>query len=113
MNHDSFLSSPEWLTLRDRVLERDGHRCTVARLLGGRCRGALHVNHIIARSERHDLALDEDNCGTACAAHHPQWEALVRALRRRHEPPRCRHVHPYPQGRRECEERMARQLQAA
>jgi len=115
MATDRFYTSAEWLAAREVVLARDGSRCSVARLLGGRCRGVLHVNHILPRSERPDLALDPDNLGTACASHHPAWEALVRALRRRPQlnlaalPP-CRHRHPYPEGRRQCERRRRRRL---
>jgi hypothetical protein len=108
-----FLSSAEWLAARDAARARDGNACTVARLLGGTCRGVLHVHHIIPRSERPDLALDLDNLGTACASHHPRWEALRRALAAIHDEvlPPCPHRHPYASGRRECEERRRRARQ--
>ena len=108
---DGFYHSHDWLELAERVRVRDGHRCTVARLLGGRCSGTLHVHHLIPRSERPDLELDEDNCGTACASHHPLWEAVARTLRLLHgELPRCPHKHAYASGRRACEERRRRQM---
>lgn len=108
---DGFLQSRAWLELRERIRDRDTNRCTVGRLLGGRCRGVLHVNHIIPRSERPDLALDPDNCGTACASHHPMWEAVVRTLRALDgELPPCGHRHPYPQGREECDRKRRRQM---
>jgi hypothetical protein len=67
-----------WEEVRKRVLKRDGFRCTVSRLLGGECRGNLHVHHIVPRAEG---GTDEgDNLGTACSRHHPRWEALRRAL---------------------------------
>lgn len=113
MGPDTFLSSAEWRDLRDRARARDGNRCTVARLLGGDCRGVLHVHHIIPRSERPDLARSLDNLGTACASHHPRWEALARALRveQEIEVPPCPHRHPYPAGRRACEEKRRRAAQ--
>lgn len=79
---DSFYSTPAWLDLRARVLDRDGHSCTVSRLLGGECSGSLHVHHIYSRRERPDLALDEDNCGSACGRHHRVWEAVRAFIRR-------------------------------
>ena len=98
-----FYSSAEWRILREHVLERDGRRCTVSRLLGGECRGDLHVHHL----DRHADALDPDNCGTVCAAHHPRWEAVRRAvLRGRPTRRRCTHYHPYAEGRRLCEARL-------
>lgn len=104
---DGFYHSREWLDLAERVRVRDGHRCTVARLLGGRCSGTLHVHHVIPRSERRDLELDEENCITACASHHPTLEAVRRLIVSilSEDPPRCPHKHPYPEGRRRCEEK--------
>lgn len=107
----SFYSGSEWIAVRDQVRERDGNRCTVGRLLGGQCRGILHVNHILPRSKRPDLELDPDNCGTVCASHHPMWEAVCRTLQLlRGEMPKCKHNHPYPQGRIECERRRREQM---
>jgi len=74
-------SSPEWRALRARALARDGRKCTVSRLLGGRCHGLLHVHHIIP-VEDGGPPLELDNTGTACARHHPRWEALRRRLAR-------------------------------
>lgn len=107
---DNFYNSPEWRSLRDRVIARDGNRCTVARLLGGACSDGLHVHHVIPRSERSDLELEEDNCATTCPAHHPIWESLRRWLRARRTVPPCNHRHPYPQGREECARRRAREM---
>lgn len=111
MSDSDFYKSPEWLALRARVIDRDGSRCTVARLLGGRCSGTLHVHHIEPRSERPELELAIDNCATTCAGHHNTWESLQLFLRRsRREVPECRHVHPYPQGREACRRRRAREM---
>lgn len=112
METSGFYSSAEWRALRDRVRARDDNRCTVGRLLGGRCSGVLHVHHIEPVDEHPELALDEDNCLTACASHHPRWEAVARALRLAtgETLPRCPHRHVYATGRRECEERRRRAL---
>jgi len=107
---DPFYNSAAWLELAERVRVRDGHRCTVARLLGGRCSDILHVHHVIPRSERPDLELDEENCITACASHHPTLEAVRRLIVSilDEAPTRCPHRHPYESGRRACEERRRR-----
>jgi 5-methylcytosine-specific restriction endonuclease McrA len=94
---------------RLRVLERDGHACTVSRLLGGRCRGLLHIHHIEPVAE--GGSDDDDNLATVCASHHTRWEALRRALvasRRRDDPPRCPHRHTTQQAREICESQLAR-----
>lgn len=77
---DAFYSTPAWRRVREQALARDGHRCTVSRLLGGACSGLLHVHHIEARRDRPDLELDIDNVATTCALHHARWDALRRAL---------------------------------
>lgn len=111
---DSFYFSREWLALRARVLQRDGNRCTVAWLLGGPCRGDLHVHHIEPREEFPELALEESNCGTACASHHSKWDSARRAIIRARGDvsalPPCGHKHPYPEGRAACDRRRAREL---
>lgn len=105
-----FYDSPEWRELAVRVIARDGSRCTVARLLGGACRGTLHAHHIEPRRERPDLELTIDNCATTCASHHVRWEALRRALvKERSALPPCPHNHPYAEGRRACDRRRARE----
>lgn len=106
-----FYKSPEWLALRERVLDRDEGRCTVAWLLGGECDGAMTVHHIQKRSDRPDLQLDEDNCASVCAKHHPTWEAARRYVERSRRPlPPCRHFHPYRQGREQCDRERAERL---
>lgn len=110
-------STLRWRIVRARALERDGHRCTVSRLLGGDCSdGPLHAHHIepVAAGGR---PFDVDNVGTTCARHHPMWEALRRDLVRRaggEEPaPRCTHPHRTREAREICERRMARRRVAA
>lgn len=106
-------SSLRWRVTRSRALSRDGHRCTVSRLLGGACSGRLHVHHIHAVSEGGE-PYELDNVATTCASHHPLWESLRRTLVERMlagepEPPRCRHRHTTREAREICERRMARQ----
>lgn len=80
-------NSDTWPAARAAALERDGARCSVARLLGGACSPPpLHVHHLVPRREGGTDALD--NLVTSCARHHPVLEALreaVRAISRRNE----------------------------
>ena len=101
MDWELLYRSPEWANVRDLALARDADVCTVARLLGGDCSPVLHVHHLDRNPE---LALDVDNLGTACARHHPKWEAVRRAVVERRDValPPCRHVHRYDHARREC-----------
>lgn len=97
--------------VRAQVLQRDGRRCTVARLLGGDCSDEpLHVHHIVPRSD--GGTDDVDNLATACATHHPTWEALrrqlVRAILRGRRASRCPHRHRTLDARLICEARLAR-----
>ncbi len=104
---DEFLSSKTWSDVRLRALERDKHSCTVAALLGGPCRGRLHVHHIQPRAERPDLALALDNLGTSCAAHHAAWEGLRRQLEKMAGVRRCPHQHRSAEARALCERRLS------
>jgi 5-methylcytosine-specific restriction endonuclease McrA len=107
MDNRAFYNSPEWHAARDLALARDGHKCSVARLLGGDCHDRLDVHHLQSLDERPDLALDLDNLLTVCASHHPTLEAVRRLLRvmRLIDLPPCGHRHPYPQGRIDCDRR--------
>lgn len=40
--YDAYMRSPAWKAVRRAVLERDGHRCTLA---DANCRGVLTVDH--------------------------------------------------------------------
>lgn len=97
-----------WRELRARALARDGNRCVVARLLGGKCSGVLHVHHIEPVEERPGLAWDIDNLASVCASHHPRWESFRRALvrERRSGYRRCPHDHRTRVGREACERRL-------
>lgn len=99
-----------WRTAAARAKRRDANRCTVARLLGGSCRGSLHAHHIV-RPEDGGAMFDLENLGTVCAAHHPKWEALRRRLSgdRVEAPVRCPHRHRSAEARAICERRMARE----
>lgn len=105
MDKDAFYISPDWHAVRDLARERDSHRCSVARLLGGECSARLDVHHLQSIDERPDLALDLDNLLTVCATHHPTLEATRRLLRiiRLIDMPPCGHHHPYRAGRIDCE----------
>lgn len=99
-----FYSTAAWQRLRQQARTRDGHRCTVSRLLGGDCSGLLHAHHI----DPADDPLDLDNVACVCSHHHPRWESLRRGImqRREREWKRCPHRHRYAQGRAECEKRL-------
>jgi len=106
-----------WETARSAALDRDGHRCTVARFLGGRCHDVLDVHYLLPVSEGGD-EYDVDNLITACHRHHPMVEALRRGiLRRRHDrwmP--CPHppgTHRYPHAREACERLLNRRRRRA
>lgn len=115
---EDIYSTPRWRNItRPSALRRDGHRCTVARLLGGACApGPLHVHHIIPVADGGPV-YDLDNVGTSCAKHHPQWEALRRALVKRLRPERkivrCPHQHRSSEARRLCEARLNREREEA
>ena len=114
MSPENVYTSPRWLHARERALARDGERCTVSRLLGGRCGGTLHVHHIVPLAEG-GAPYDLDNLGTSCAPHHPTWEALRRQLTtvRSRSWRRCPHRHTSREARRQCEARLNRQLSSA
>lgn len=112
---DSLYHTFRWRATRSRALARDGHRCTVSRLLGGRCSpGPLHAHHIVPVSDG-GAAYDVDNVGTSCAAHHPRWEALRRRLVAEQQTglpvPRCPHRHRSREARQICERRLARAVE--
>lgn len=96
----------KWGETREAVLERDAHRCTIGTLVGGRCRGLLHVHHLIPVSEGGD-PFDEDNCITACAGHHPWVESARKVIvdKRRKT---CWHKHRTAESRAACERRLNR-----
>jgi 5-methylcytosine-specific restriction endonuclease McrA len=64
---DDFYSSPEWLDLRYRVLQKNNGSC---RLCGCRAtaENPIHVDHIKPRSLHPELALAESNLQILCKA---------------------------------------------
>lgn len=60
-----FLRSRAWKELRERVLERDEHRC----VLCGSDKN-LQVHHIFPRKFHKELQCDIDNLITLCTRHH-------------------------------------------
>ena len=63
---DPFYRSAAWARLRMQVLRRDRHRCRQC----GETRGQMHVDHVLGRRQRPDLALDAGNLLTLCHACH-------------------------------------------
>jgi hypothetical protein len=103
----SLYHSREWRNLRARALDRDGHRCTIGRFLGTACAGPLHVDHLIPVTDGGPALPSLDGVTTVCQRHHPTRHAVRRAIiERRPSRRRCRHYHPYPQGREACEARL-------
>lgn len=105
-----------WELARAAALARDGHRCTVARFLGGACSPILDVHHLVPISEG-GAECDLDNLITACKVHHPTVEALRRAIlrHRNREWRRCPHppgAHRYPGAREACERLLNRRASA-
>ena len=84
-----------------RQIPREGE-CALSLLLGGPCSGPLALHHLTPLSE----GGDDEALVLCCASHH----ARLHAARRRVEPQprRCRHRHPYPEGRQACEARLNR-----
>lgn len=112
---NNLYSTVLWRVVRARALARDADTCTVARLFGGECSdGPLSVHHIVPVSEG-GARLDLSNCGTVCRRHHPQWEALRRAIMARREPEwvTCPHEHRHADARAACERRLNRDRQHA
>lgn len=110
----SFYNTSLWRAVAERAKARDAHACTVARLLGGPCKGRLHSHHIVPLRDG-GARFDLSNIGTACAAHHAMWEGLRRVLveRRGGRRPRCPHEHRDAEARRLCEARLARKRPVA
>jgi hypothetical protein len=107
----SIYDTKEWRDTAAAAKARDRHRCTVARLLGGRCSPDLHAHHLVPLAEGGE-AFDLDNVITTCSRHHPTLERLRRFILRERgdELPPCPHNHPYRWGREACERRRRREL---
>jgi 5-methylcytosine-specific restriction endonuclease McrA len=68
---DPFYYSAAWRKTKALVLARDGYRCVVCGA-DVSAPGASRVDHIIARKDRPDFALDPANLRTLCATHDNQ-----------------------------------------
>ena len=68
MSHQ-FYGTQAWRKLSRKVRARDGYRCT---LCGADVRKKYsgHVDHVIPRRQRPDLAMDINNLTTLCSFHH-------------------------------------------
>lgn len=64
-----FYRSPEWRTKRREILQRDNGECQQCKR-EGKFSPANTVHHIVPLLERPDLALDDDNLESLCAACH-------------------------------------------
>lgn len=104
----------EWDAVRERVLERDGHRCVIGALVGSPCHETLYVHHLIPVEDGGD-PLAEANLICVCHSHHPRLEAFRRQMvgGREQGTWRCPHRHTTAEGRRQCEERRRRARLAA
>lgn len=98
-----------WTDIRARILARDGG-CS-GRFLGGPCSPVLDVHHIIPR-ELGGTDKD-DNLMVVCHSHHPQVEAMRRAILDRRGYRTCRHHHRTLDAKRLCERRLNKHLQKA
>jgi len=64
-----FYKTTAWEKKRWEILERDNYECQVCKEEGGFA-PATTVHHIIPLEQRPDLALDDDNLLSVCAACH-------------------------------------------
>lgn len=105
-------TAPAWRALAAEARARDGARCSLGRFLGGECSDTLHAHHLIPVAEDPRQAWDLNNVLTVCSRHHPQVEAVRRAVLHQRGLRPCRHRHPYPQGREECLRRRLAEIGA-
>jgi 5-methylcytosine-specific restriction endonuclease McrA len=78
---DARYDTARWRRLRDRVVARDGYRCTVAGCTTNTSRPrSLHVDHVIEVSDG-GLFWDLANLKTLCWLHHGAKTRLVMANR--------------------------------
>lgn len=71
---------PDWPRIRERIKQRDGHRCTATLRDGSRCRERtrLEVDHIGDPNDHND-----NNLRTLCHWHHAKRTAQQSAAARR------------------------------
>jgi len=71
---DPFYRSKDWYRFRYHVLKRDNWTCQVCGVRIGKKGG--HVDHILSRHDRPDLAFDLRNARTCCASCHSRKTVL-------------------------------------
>jgi 5-methylcytosine-specific restriction endonuclease McrA len=64
-------ADPRWATIRQLVLARDGHACTICHR-GSHHGTILDVDHILGWATHPHLAFDPTNLRTLCRLHHNQ-----------------------------------------
>jgi 5-methylcytosine-specific restriction endonuclease McrA len=90
-----FYKSTTWEKKRLKILERDNYECQVCKEEGGFA-PATTVHHIIHLKDRPDLALDDDNLLSVCAACHNR-EHPERFIHRIMEPKRNKLAERFPE----------------
>jgi 5-methylcytosine-specific restriction endonuclease McrA len=83
-----------WKKIRERILERDGHRCTVVRSDGTRCTApAYAVDHLI--NVRAGGTEDDSNLASMCRWHHDR-KTSAEGNRARKRVRQAREPEPHP-----------------
>lgn len=90
-----FYKSSAWEKKRLEILERDNYECQVCKEEGGFA-PATTVHHILHLENRPDLALDDDNLLSVCAACHNR-EHPERFIHRIMEPKRNKLAERFPE----------------
>jgi 5-methylcytosine-specific restriction protein A len=76
MPNDGFYSQPAWYRIRTKALMRDGYTCRMCKA-NIRGKGLAHVDHIIGRRKRPDLALSIDNLQSLCMPCHNSTKQVI------------------------------------
>ena len=95
INEGRFYKSRYWKKKRAEILDRDNHECQVCKA-EGKFRPANTVHHIKPIEDRPDLALDDDNLLSVCAACHNR-EHPERFIYRNIEPKRNKLAERFPE----------------
>ena len=86
MKYQQYLDSPEWASLREKALERDGHRCMFCNKTT-----SLHVHHV---EYPKDLKNDKiENLITLCKYHHARQHNKVAPRRAEFKPTKPEPAH--------------------
>ncbi|MPY92953.1 MAG: HNH endonuclease [Acidimicrobiia bacterium] len=85
----------EWRRTRERILERDGHRCTILDEDGNRCTEPAHaVDHRVGKAE--GGTDDPSNLRSICRWHHVRVTARQSVEARKNRPSRFRPQERHP-----------------